>query len=172
MTRFLIAILVVLLSATAARAAVHAETRTKARTIVRGRHQVATLPARREKWRDFREHRRDVRRAAIAAAAEPEPAPTYDPTPTSTGCLSDAAIAAYAAGAGFPPSVVPTMVYIAAHRNGTGESGGCPGAINPSSGACGLWQIYPAQPGCTDPATNAALAYSKYRSGGLSPWGM
>lgn len=107
-----------------------------------------------------------------ATPAAPSSATSSAPAPSSSGgCLSDGQIASYARAAGFPESVISTMVYIAAHRNGTGESGGCPGAINPSSGACGLWQIYPAQPGCTDPATNAALAYEKYKASGLSPWG-
>lgn len=97
---------------------------------------------------------------------------SYSSSPSISGCLSDSQIAEYARSAGFPESVIPTMVDIAAHRgpSGTGESGGCPWKINSTSGACGLWQIYPAQPGCTDPATNARLAYEKYRKAGLSPW--
>jgi hypothetical protein len=46
-----------------------------------------------------------------------------------------------------------------------------PNAINASSGACGIWQIWPAQPGCTNPATNAALAFQKYQASGFAPWG-
>lgn len=89
-------------------------------------------------------------------------APTY-----SGGVLSASQVASYARGAGFPESVIPTMVAIA-YR----ESRFNPGAINSSSGACGLWQIYPAQPGCTNPASNAAMAYAKYRASGLSPWSL
>jgi hypothetical protein len=138
----------------------------------------ATFVARlREHRRDVREHKaelaelRRLAEQAAAAAAAAEAALDAVPASSSGGCLSDAQIAAYARGAGFPESVIPTMVYIAAHRNGTGESGGCPGAINPSSGACGLWQIYPPQYGCTDPAQNAAMAFAKYQAAGLSPWG-
>lgn len=130
-----------------------------------------------------RDHRRELREAAAAAAAEAAATPTVtlSSAPTSSystsssgGCLSDAEIASYARAAGFPESVIPTMVYIAAHRNGTGESGGCPGAINPSSGACGLWQLYPCYGGSAwlDPATNARLAYQKYAASGLSPWSL
>lgn len=123
----------------------------------------------------LREHRRDVRAHKahlrhLAAQEAQEAAPVAPVATYSGGCLSDAQIAAYARGAGFPESVIPDMVYIAAHRNGSGESGGCPWKINPESGACGLWQIYPAQPGCTDPAANAAMAYEKYQDRGLSPW--
>jgi hypothetical protein len=146
--------------------------------IGRARHYVYTqhVLARREHLFELQRQRRAEAAAEAAAAAEvaptPAPAPTYG-TSSSGGCLSDAQIAAYALGAGFPELVVPTMVYIAAHRNGTGESGGCPGAVNDSSGACGLWQIYPCPgPDALDPARNAALAYSKYQSSGLSPWGM
>lgn len=85
----------------------------------------------------------------------------------SGGVLSAAQVASYARGAGFPESVIPTMVSIA-YR----ESRFNPGAINSSSGACGLWQIYPAQSGCTNPVANAAMAYAKYRASGLSPWGL
>jgi hypothetical protein len=76
-------------------------------------------------------------------------------------------VASYARQAGFPEAVIPVMVSLA-YRESHFE----PGAINASSGACGLWQIYPAEPGCTDPATNATLAYEKWRAAGLAPWGM
>jgi hypothetical protein len=96
----------------------------------------------------------------------PDPAPTYHAYPETGGCLSEAEVASYASGVGFPESIVPTMVSIAAR-----ESGLCAGAINPISGACGLWHIYPC-PGsdALDPARNAALAYMKYEASGLSPW--
>jgi soluble lytic murein transglycosylase-like protein len=94
-----------------------------------------------------------------------EALPTY--YPPVTGSLTAAQVASYARGAGFPESVIPTMVAIAAR-----ESGFNPGAINSSSGACGLWQMYPC-PGseALNPATNAAMAYAKYAASGLSPWG-
>jgi len=128
----------------------------------------------------LKEHRREVREhkaelaelARLAAAAEQAAEEAQDalnaaPVSTSTGCLSGAQIASYATGAGFPADVVPTMVSLAFR-----ESGGCPGAINDTSGACGLWQIYPPQYGCTDPAANAAMAYAKYQAAGLSPWAL
>lgn len=101
------------------------------------------------------------------------PTPTVTQTPSlpvatsyPSGVLSAAQVAAYARGAGFPDSVIPTMVAIAFR-----ESRFNPNAINSSSGACGIWQIFPAQPGCTNPASNAAMAYAKYRASGLTPWG-
>jgi len=80
--------------------------------------------------------------------------------------LSAEQVAAFARGAGFPDWAIDEMVYYASR-----ESGFMPGAINSSSGACGLWQIYPAQPGCTDPAANAAMAYAKFKASGFAPWG-
>lgn len=134
----------------------------------------------------LKEHRREVRevrkaRREAAAAASIEPTPTYSSSTSVSGCLSDEAIASYARAAGFPESVIPTMVYIAAHRNGTGESGGCPGAVNgggeayAGGPACGLWQLWPCPgPAALDPAVNAAGAYEKYVDAGysLSPWSL
>jgi len=118
----------------------------------------------------LREHRRDVRAHKahlrhLAAQEAQETAPVAPVATYSGGCLTSDQVAAYARSAGFPESAIPTMVAYA-YR----ESHFCPGAVNPS-GACGLWQIYPAQPGCTDPATNAAQAFAKYQSAGFSPWG-
>jgi hypothetical protein len=66
---------------------------------------------------------------------------------------------------GGPAEVAPLMAAIA-----LAESGGDAGAENPSSGACGLWQIHPAEPGCSDPQQNAQMAVRKYRSQGLGAW--
>lgn len=118
------------------------------------------------RWQDILERRE--RRAAREAAQEAAAAPSTPSAPPSTfGWLSAEQVASYARGAGFPESVVPTMVAIAAR-----ESGYNPNAVNPTSGACGLWQLYPC-PGshAFNPATNAALAYQKYAAAGLSPWG-
>lgn len=68
-------------------------------------------------------------------------------------------------GAGGPPDVAPLMAAVA-----LAESSGNPGASNPSSGACGLWQIHPAESGCTDPQQNAAMAVRKYNTQGLGAW--
>ena len=68
-------------------------------------------------------------------------------------------------GAGGPAPVAPLMAAIA-----LAESSGDPGAENPSSGACGLWQIHPAEPGCKDPQQNAQMAVRKYGTQGLGAW--
>lgn len=120
--------------------------------------------------------------AAEAASSTPSPTSTAPTTaaPAYTGALYLTAdqVASYARAAGFPESVILTMVDIA-----RGESGFCPTAVNPGhcgdpslavagGSACGLWQLYPCPgPDALDPARNAALAYSKYQSSGLSPWG-
>jgi hypothetical protein len=109
------------------------------------------------------ERRRDAAREVAASVVEaPEPAPSYP-----AGVLMAFQVAEYARGAGFPESVITTMVAIAWR-----ESGFNPGAVNPSSGACGLWQMFPCPgPEALNPATNAAMAYAKYAASGLSPWG-
>jgi hypothetical protein len=113
--------------------------------------------ARRERIRERRQRERET--------SEPEPV-TYS-TSSSGAALSEAEVAAYARGAGFPESIISTMVAIAWR-----ESSFIPSAINPSSGACGLWQMYPCPgPEALDPATNAAMAYAKYEERGLEPWG-
>lgn len=66
---------------------------------------------------------------------------------------------------GGPAEVADIMAAV-----GLAESAGDPGARNAQSGACGLWQIHPAQPGCQDPAQNARMAVQKYRSQGLGAW--
>lgn len=48
------------------------------------------------------------------------------------------------------------------------ESGLNPNAVNPSSGACGLAQLYPCPPGGLDPVTNLNYAWLKYVDGGYS----
>ena len=68
-------------------------------------------------------------------------------------------------GAGGPAAVAPLMAAVA-----LAESGGNPNARNPSSGACGLWQIHPPEAGCTDPQQNAQMAVRKYGSQGLGAW--
>lgn len=133
------------------------------------RHDVEVALARRAHVLQLRRAAQQAARAA-AQAQEALDNPQVPPSPTYSsytgGCLSDTQVAGYLRAAGFPESAISTMLYYS-HR----ESGNCPGAINSSSGACGLFQIYPAQPGCTDPATNARLAYEKYQASGFSPWG-
>lgn len=67
--------------------------------------------------------------------------------------------------AGGPATVASLMAAIA-----LAESGGNPDAQNPSSGACGLWQINPPESGCNDPFTNAQIAVRKYNTQGLGAW--
>jgi hypothetical protein len=89
------------------------------------------------------------------------------------GCLTAGEVASYASKAGFTASEVPVMVGFAAR-----ESGYCPGAINTSSGACGLWQLYPCPgPQALEPMANAWLAREKCLAaeaagrGCFAPWG-
>lgn len=116
-----------------------------------------------------RERRRAAQKAAQAALpyAAPYTPPSIAPPAYPAGVLSAAQVASYATAAGFPSSVVPTMVAIA-YR----ESRFDPNAVNASSGATGLWQIFPGGSQYLDPAANAAAAYAKYEASGLSPWGM
>lgn len=126
-------------------------------------HDKRTDAIEREARRD-RQAARERQEEARSTVEAPEsvPAPTYP-----AGVLTADQVASYARGAGFPEDVIPTMVQIAAR-----ESGFNPAAVNPSSGACGLWQMYPCPgPHALDPATNAAMAFSKYQASGLTPWG-
>lgn len=67
--------------------------------------------------------------------------------------------------AGGDPQLATTMSAIAmAESNGNSE------AKNPSSGACGLWQIFPPQANCGNPLSNAQMAVQKYNTQGLSAW--
>lgn len=118
--------------------------------------------------KDAREAKREAAAAAEAAAeaaaaqeAAPASVPTY--TTSADGWADELA------AVGFPSSVIPTMLYIIDR-----ESGGNPNAINSSSGACGLTQLYPCYGGSAwlDPMTNLRLAYQKYQASGLSPWSM
>ena len=84
------------------------------------------------RW-EHKKDRMEAEAAERAAAEEAEQAPVTASYPS--GVLSAAQVAAYARGAGFPESVISTMVAIA-YR----ESRFNPGAVNSSSGACGLWQ--------------------------------
>lgn len=112
---------------------------------------------------NVREEQRREERQALAALDKPSPG-SSPPAPTyPSGVLTAEEVASYARGAGFPENVIPTMVAIAFR-----ESRFNPGAVNSSSGACGLWQMYPCPgPEALNPATNAAMAYYKFTHGGL-----
>ena len=114
-----------------------------------------------------KKHRRLMREKREAAAVETVEAttvPTTTPNYTTTGGWADEL-----AAVGFPASVIPTMLYIIDR-----ESGGNPNAINSSSGACGLLQLYPCYGGTAwlDPMTNLHFGFQKYQASGLSPWSM
>lgn len=85
--------------------------------------------------------------------------------------LSDSQIAGLAQGAGFPPSVIPTMVAIA-----LAESSGNPDATHTNSNGSidyGLWQINSVHNiggNLLDPATNAQAAKTVYDQQGLKAW--
>ena len=115
--------------------------RTEVREIAR------RIRERKERQRELREQR------AAEAAAAAAPAPTYSAPTYSSDGWADELLAV-----GFPESAIPTMLYIIDR-----ESGGDPSAINSSSGACGLTQIYPYVSGCLNPITNLRLALQKYR---------
>jgi hypothetical protein len=139
------------------------------------RPQIVSIQAVKERVRErIRDRLHDWFDAKLAALTAVEPVVATEPTYQATGLpscsgavLSASQMASYARGAGFPDYIIPTMLNIACR-----ESRWDPNAINASSGACGTYQIYPAMPGCTDPATNAAYAYSKWKASGLSPWAM
>lgn len=101
---------------------------------------------------------------------QPSPAPVNSPTPVGGGLswLTAEQVAGYARGAGFPEYTIATMVGYAARESGFNAH-----AINLSSGACGLWQLYPCYGGIAwlDPAANAAGAYQKWLASGFAPWG-
>ncbi len=95
------------------------------------------------------------------------------PVPVVAGCLSASQVADYARRAGFTEAQVPQMVAYA-YR----ESHYCPGEVNSSSGACGVWQLYPCPgPQAMEPMANAWLAREKCLAseasgaGCFAPWG-
>jgi len=120
--------------------------------------RIRQLEDRREYLHRYIRHLRKTTTPIVRQAAPSTPATT---TTTSSGGWADELRAA-----GFPESAIPHMLYIIQR-----ESGGNPSAINPSSQACGLTQIYPYVPGCLDPMTNLRLAFQKYQASGFAPWG-
>jgi len=131
------------------------------------------VPRLREHHRDVRAHKAHLRH--LAAQEAQEAAPVAPVAAYSGGCLTSDQVAAYARSAGFPEWAIPTMVAYA-YR----ESHFCPGAINGTSGACGLWQANPCYGGAAwlAPGTNAAIAFQKFSAPypgggyyGFHPWG-
>ncbi len=95
-------------------------------------------------------------------------APSTPPTGTITATSSSNGWADELRAVGFPESAIPHMLYIIDR-----ESGGDPSAVNASSGACGLVQLYPCSGGSAwlDPMTNLRLGFQKYQASGFAPWG-
>ncbi len=90
---------------------------------------------------------------------------------SSTGTLSAKQIAELARGAGWrddQSSQDPTKAseLAVAVAIALCESGGRTEAVDPRSGATGLWQIYPGDPKLTDAQLNATVAYGKYQANG------
>lgn len=131
-------------------------------------HQhINRLNRRRDYLKSYIRHLRKRINAPVSTASNSGSRRSSSTASYPSGVLSASQVASYARGAGFPESVIPTMVAFA-YR----ESRFNPGAINSSSGACGLWQLYPCPgPSALSPSVNASLAYQKYRASGLSPWG-
>lgn len=124
---------------------------------------------------------------ALAGVADPSPghalpvregreAPPPSPTVpvgiyTDTGPLSAEQVAALAGRAGWPAELVDDVVAIAWR-----ESRNDPHAVNVTSGACGLMQLYPCPgPEAMAPLGNLLLARSKclaasVRGDCLDPW--
>ncbi len=126
-------------------------------------------------WQHHRIHNLEQRRAYLHRYIR-HMRHTWRP-PLKPVARQHASTASYSAGGswadelaavGFPSSAIPQMLYYISR-----ESGGDPSAINSSSGACGLLQLYPCYGGSAwlDPMTNLRLAYQKYRASGFSPWG-
>ena len=110
----------------------------------------------------------------------PTPLPTWTPEPTWTplpvyptwtpepAYVAPAPASSAGGGGGDWQSIVCSYgwscseaLYVISH-----ESGGNPNATNPSSGACGLWQLYPCPAGGYDVATATAIAWGKYTACG------
>lgn len=141
------------------------------RQLDHAEHRIRVLEHRRAYLHRYIRHLRAELHAPVAPATTTSSTSSTSTTSApsySGGVLSDAQVTSYLLAAGFPSSAVPQMLYYS-HR----ESGNDPNAINASSGACGLFQLYPCSGGSAwlNPATNARLAYQKYAASGFAPWG-
>jgi soluble lytic murein transglycosylase-like protein len=169
MTKYLVGALIVAAFLTTPASAVDWQTETTHDSDARVRilfvkeikmHQIEVAAA--KKHRRLMREKREA--AAAAEAAEATTVTTTAPSASYSGGWADEL-----AAVGFPASVIPTMLYIIDR-----ESGGNPDAINSSSGACGLLQLYPCYGGAAwlDPMTNLHFGFQKYQASGLSPWSM
>jgi len=110
---------------------------------------------------------RHLRKSTTPIVRQAAPSPSTANTST-TSYPSGGGWADELRAVGFPESAIPHMLYIIQR-----ESGGNPNAVNPTSGACGLTQLYPCYGGSAwlDPMTNLRLAFQKYQASGFAPWG-
>ena len=124
----------------------------------------------------------DIHKPGPTVTNSPTPSPTATPTPTTTslppptitqptaGLVSgDGEVGVYKGGYA---DLVCQYDWDCSYANAivACESEGDPGAYN-SSGYVGLFQVHESYaPNLTDPATNIAVAYSLYLSGGWSHW--
>jgi Transglycosylase SLT domain len=123
-------------------------------------------------------HPIDVGKPWVIRSARPIPKPiAVPPAPTRVaytgGVLTETQVGGYIRRAGFPESLVPALIAIAFR-----ESRFDPGAVNNSSGACGLFQLYPCPgPAAFTPLGNALYAREKCLASieagfsCLRPWG-
>lgn len=105
-------------------------------------------------------------------------APTHDPLQGATGLASGQPLSAVQVGALMAANGWPRSVEVIAHGIAVtkGESGWNPRALNPSSGAEGLWQILPsAHPDIShacriDPVCSTKEMAGLYSARGWQPW--
>jgi hypothetical protein len=79
--------------------------------------------------------------------------------------VSPQAVACALLRAGATPEEANTILRVV-----PGESSWNTDAVNPSSGACGIFQIYPRETGCDQLDTAAPIALRKLRSQGRGAW--
>ena len=125
------------------------------RTIQRDEHKIHALQERRAYLHRYIQH---MRRPNV---------PTTSASGYSPGVLSAAQVAADLRLVGFPEYSISQMVAII-YR----ESRFNPRAVNASSGACGLTQLFPCSGGASwlDPITNLRVALQKFKASGFAPW--
>lgn len=120
-----------------------------------------------------------TRRAHLQAALNAIPPPPPPPAPPAAPAAGPAPAAPYAQAA--PPPATGTVSAASGYEACViaAESGGNPGAVNPSSGAGGLYQFLPStwaslgysgSPQDADPATQQQAFDQLYAQAGSGPW--
>lgn len=109
--------------------------------------------------------------ALARAIPTPTPSPTPSPTPTPEPPRNPPANSVGAQASGDWVALVCSYAWdcATALRIIECESHGDIYAVNPSSGACGLWQHLPCA-GYGSAAASTALAWEKYSARGWQPW--